>query len=308
MSLLDLRLRRPPLLVALLTFAGGLLAAVFVFRKIRSCTKDDVLLADPSALYTVMLKRRESIGHNVRLFRFSLRRYRQRLGVRVGEHIMLRALAGDRLLMRPYTPVSLCDQRGSFEIIVKIYKAGVSTEFPQGGLMSQFLDTLQPGDEVQIRGPRGKFVYEGHGSFVTAHGDRLPPVKRLGLIAAGSGVTPMLQLLRNMFADSADCTLVRMIDVNRSDKEIIALRELNEYARGHSSTFRICHVLSELPSLELMPGVIQGPLNRYIMAAHLPAPDSNSLILCCGPPALMDKVCRPALADIGYKNEQVLFY
>nr|XP_054922223.1 NADH-cytochrome b5 reductase 2-like [Dermacentor andersoni] len=118
----------------------------------------------------------------------------------------------------------------------------------------------------------------------------------------------MLQLLRNIFADSSDCTLVRMIDVNHSESEIIAHRELNEYTRRHSSTFKICHVLSELPFLEPMPGVIQGPLNRYIMAAHLPAPDSKSLILCCGPPALMDNVCRPALANIGYKNEQVLFY
>ncbi|KAH7969363.1 hypothetical protein HPB52_017126 [Rhipicephalus sanguineus] len=221
---------------------------------------------------------------------------------------MVRALAGNRLLMRPYTPVSPCDRRGTFDIIVKVYKAGVSPRFPQGGLMSQFLDSLQPGDEVQIRGPRGKFVYEGHGAFVTAHGDRLPPVKRLGLIAAGSGVTPMLQLLRNMFADSTDCTLVRMIDVNHSTREIIACSELNDYARSHSSTFRICHVLSEMPSLQLMPGVIQGPLNRYIMAAHLPAPNSKSLILCCGPPSLIDKVCRPALADIGYKSEQVLYY
>ncbi|KAH6935306.1 hypothetical protein HPB50_005058 [Hyalomma asiaticum] len=308
MTFLVSKIRRPQLMVILLTFTAGLLAAVFVLRKIRSRKKDPVLLVDPNALYTVVLKRREPIGRNVKLLRFSLPNYSQRLGVRVGEHIMVRALAGNRLLTRPYTPVSPCDRRGTFDIIVKVYKAGVSPQFPQGGVMSQFLDTLQPGDEVQIRGPRGKFVYEGHGSFVTAHGDRLPPVKRLGLIAAGSGVTPMLQLLRNMFADSTDCTLVRMIDVNRSTKDIIACSELNEYARTHPSTFRICHVLSELPSLQLMPGVIQGPLNRYIMAAHLPAPNSNSLILCCGPSALIDNVCRPALTDIGYKNEQVLFY
>ncbi|KAL1483512.1 hypothetical protein MTO96_033133, partial [Rhipicephalus appendiculatus] len=70
----------------------------------------------------------------------------------------------------------------------------------------------------------------------------------------------------------------------------------------------ICHVLSEITSLKIMPGVIQGPLNRYIMAAHLPAPNSNCMILCCGPPSLIEDVCRPALTDIGYKSEQVLFY
>ncbi|XP_037276749.2 NADH-cytochrome b5 reductase 3 [Rhipicephalus microplus] len=221
---------------------------------------------------------------------------------------MVRALVGHRLIVRPYTPVSPCDRRGTFDIIVKVYRAGVCPQFPQGGVMSQFLDSLKPGDDVQIRGPRGMFVYEGHGTFVTALGDRLPPVQKLGLIAAGSGVTPMLQLLRSIFADSTDCTLVRMIDVNHSPSEIIACSELDDYARTYSSTFRICHVLSEVPSLEMMPGVIRGPLNRYIMAAHLPAPNSKSLILCCGPPSLINDVCRPALADIGYKSEQVLFY
>ncbi|KAH7978272.1 hypothetical protein HPB49_004947 [Dermacentor silvarum] len=71
---------------------------------------------------------------------------------------------------------------------------------------------------------------------------------------------------------------------------------------------RIRHVLSELPSLQLIPGVIQGQLNQYTKAAHISTPDSNSLILCCGPPALITEVCRPALGDIGYNAEQVLFY
>ncbi|KAL1448199.1 hypothetical protein MTO96_044126 [Rhipicephalus appendiculatus] len=252
------KLRRPQLLVVLLTFTASLLAAVFVLRKVRRRIKDHVLLADPSSLYTVVLKRREPIGRNVKLLRFSLPNYTQRLGVRVGEHIMVRALVGNRILVRPYTPVSPCDRHGTFDIIVKVYRAGVSPQFPQGGLMSQFLDSLQPGDDVQIRGPRGMFVYEGHGTFLTTHGDRLPPVKKLGLIAAGSGVTPMLQLLRSIFADSTDCTLVRMIDVNHSTSEIIACSELNDYARTHASTFRICHVLSEITSLKIMPGVIQG--------------------------------------------------
>ncbi|KAL3224150.1 hypothetical protein MRX96_026732 [Rhipicephalus microplus] len=228
--------RDPSSWPVLLTFTAGLLAAVFILRKVRRHRMDPVLLADPNSLYTVVLKRREAIGHNVKLLRFALPSY------------------------------------------------------------------------TQIRGPRGMFVYEGHGTFVTALGDRLPPVQKLGLIAAGSGVTPMLQLLRSIFADSTDCTLVRMIDVNHSPSEIIACSELNDYARTYSSTFRICHVLSEVPSLEMMPGVIRGPLNRYIMAAHLPAPNSKSLILCCGPPSLINDVCRPALADIGYKSEQVLFY
>ncbi|KAH8024699.1 hypothetical protein HPB51_000663 [Rhipicephalus microplus] len=149
MPFLYSKLRRPQLLAVLLTFTAGLLAAVFILRKVRRHRMDPVLLADPNSLYTVVLKRREAIGHNVKLLRFALPSYTQRLGVRIGEHIMVRALVGHRLIVRPYTPVSPCDRRGTFDIIVKVYRAGVCPQFPQGGVMSQFLDSLKPGDDVQ---------------------------------------------------------------------------------------------------------------------------------------------------------------
>ncbi|KAL3224197.1 hypothetical protein MRX96_049613 [Rhipicephalus microplus] len=56
-----------------------------------------------------------------------------RLGFRVGEHVLLYARIGGRTVMKPYTPVSRVDHRGSFDIMVKIYPAGVSRKHPDGG-------------------------------------------------------------------------------------------------------------------------------------------------------------------------------
>ncbi|KAL1475293.1 hypothetical protein MTO96_037393 [Rhipicephalus appendiculatus] len=160
---------------------------------------------------------------------------------------------------------------------------------------------------INIQGPKGRFVYEGRGHFATADGHLLPPVTRLGLVAAGSGVTPMLQLLRHLLSDNADQTTVMMIDVNSSEQDIIARQELDEYAKNHGA-FSIRHVLSRPPPYEGMVEYVPGPLNVDILTEHLPPPDSDTMVLCCGPPRLITEVCEPALRDIGHKPSRVLCF
>ncbi|XP_075730927.1 NADH-cytochrome b5 reductase 2-like [Rhipicephalus microplus] len=209
--------------------------------------------------------------------------------------------------MRPYTPVSCVDHRDSFDIMVKIYPAGVSRKHPNGGLMSQYLDSFKPGDKIEIQGPKGRFLYEGRGQFATAEGRGLPLVTRLGLVAAGSGVTPMLQLLRHLLADNADQTTVMMIDVSSSEQDIIARRELEEYAQHHG-TFSIRHVLSRPPTSGEMVNYVPGPLNLEVMTEHLPPPNSGTMVLCCGSPRFIAGICEPALRKIRYKPNHVLCF
>ncbi|XP_077540014.1 NADH-cytochrome b5 reductase 2-like [Haemaphysalis longicornis] len=213
--------------------------------------------------------------------------------------------------MRPYTPVSLCDQRGSFDIIVKVYMRGTSFVFPAGGTMSQLLDHLKTGDAVQVQGPKGKFRALGRGQFVTEGGTTLYVATHLGLVAAGSGVTPMLQLLRHRFADLSDFTRITMVDVNHSEQDIIVRDELEEYAKKDRRRFKICHVLDDLP--EKIPKATpvqykQGPLTQAILEEMLPPPGPLTLVLLCGPPRLISEVCRPALRNIGHDPMRVLAY
>ncbi|XP_077541205.1 NADH-cytochrome b5 reductase 3-like [Haemaphysalis longicornis] len=294
------------LFAAAAAVVGAFAMAVYWYRKLRVLLGNDVLLGDPSAVYTVSLKRRTRINHNVRLLTFALPNSNQKLGFRTGQHVLLQARIDRRQVVRPYTPVTLSDRKGSFDIMVKVYRAE-ENDCKHGGLMSQYLDKMNPGDTIQIAGPYGSFVYKGRGRFATWTGHKVPHAKRLGLIAAGSGVTPILQLLRHIAADKGDQTLVKMIDVNVSEKDIIANEELYKYAKRFKTTFSIRHVLDMLPPFE-GTGYIQGPLNQDIMAAHLPLPDQRTLVLCCGPPGLMSDVCAPALRSIGHKSSHILFY
>ena len=48
-------------------------------------------------------------------------------------------------------------------IFLKVYFKNVHPKFPDGGKMSQYLDSLEIGDTIDIRGPAGKVVYLGKG-------------------------------------------------------------------------------------------------------------------------------------------------
>ncbi len=53
----------------------------------------------------------------------------------------LRAIVDGKVVARKYTPISRIDRKETFELLVKIYHK--TEQFPDGGVMSQFLDSLQ---------------------------------------------------------------------------------------------------------------------------------------------------------------------
>jgi Na+-transporting NADH:ubiquinone oxidoreductase subunit NqrF len=48
---------------------------------------------------------------------------------------------------------------------VTFCRANEHPKFPEGGKMSQHLDSLAVGDSIDVKGPVGHFVYEGRGKF-----------------------------------------------------------------------------------------------------------------------------------------------
>ena len=53
--------------------------------------------------------------------------------------------------------------------------------------MSQYLENMQPGDKIEVRGPNGRLQYTGNGVFHISVDKKSPPivkkVKRVGMIA-----------------------------------------------------------------------------------------------------------------------------
>jgi cytochrome-b5 reductase len=69
-------------------------------------------------------------------------------GLPVGQHIYLSARINGSLVVRPYTPTSSDEDLGHMDLVIKVYFANVHPRFPEGGKMSQHLESLSLGDTI----------------------------------------------------------------------------------------------------------------------------------------------------------------
>lgn len=247
---------------------------------------------------------KKSISHDVRLFRFVLPTEEQLLGLPVGKHIFLCATIDDKLCMRAYTPTSSGDEVGYFDLVVKVYLKGVHPKFPNGGLMSQHLDSLPIGSVLDVKGPLGHIEYTGRGNFLVHGKHRF--AKRLAMLAGGTGITPIYQVVQAILKDPEDLTEMHVIYANRTEDDILLRDELDAWAHKHDR-FKVWYVVQESKrdGWEYSVGI----MTESILKEHLPHASQDTLALACGPPPMIQFAVQPNLEKLGYdiKNNLLLF-
>ncbi|XP_067161808.1 NADH-cytochrome b5 reductase 3 [Apteryx mantelli] len=263
-----------------------------------------ITLKDPEVKYALRLIDKEEVSHDTRRFRFALPSVDHVLGLPIGQHIYLSARIDGALVIRPYTPVSSDDDKGFVDLVVKIYFKGVNPKFPEGGKMSQYLDSLKIGDTIDFRGPSGLLVYKGKGQFAIRPEKKAEPVlknvKYVGMIAGGTGITPMLQIIRAVMKNKDDHTICQLLFANQTEKDILLRSELEEIQIQNPSRFKLWYTLDRAPeSWEYS----QGFVNQEMIRDHLPPPQDDVLILMCGPPPMIQYACIPNLDKLGYTKD-----
>lgn len=133
------------------------------------------LLENSQEKYAIPLIEKEIISPDTRRFRFGLPSSEHVLGLPTGQHISVSTTINGKLAARSYTPVSSDDDKGYMDLVVKVYFAKVNPKFPDGGVMSQYLENMAIGDTINVRGPNGHLIYKGCGkvairaSYKTPH-------------------------------------------------------------------------------------------------------------------------------------------
>ncbi|KAL2467521.1 Nitrate reductase [NADH] 2 [Forsythia ovata] len=243
-----------------------------------------------------------SLSHDVRLFRFALPSDDQVLGLPVGKHIFLCATIDNKLCMRAYTPTSGVDTVGYFELVVKIYFKGVHPKFPNGGLMSQHFDSLPLGSVLDVKGPLGHIEYTGKGNFLV-HGKH-KFAKKLAMIAGGTGITPVYQVMQAILKDPEDETLMYLIYANRTEDDILLRNELDAWAEEFKDRVKVWYVMSGSIKPDWKYSV--GHINEEILREHIPAASEYALALACGPLPMIQFAVKPNLEKIGYDIKESL--
>ncbi|KAI1232808.1 NADH-cytochrome b5 reductase 2, partial [Lamprotornis superbus] len=260
-----------------------------------------VTLQDPLAKYPLRLLDKEEISHDTKKFRFGLPSTNHILGLPVGQHVYLSAKIDGSLVIRAYTPVSSDETKGYVDLIIKVYHKNVNPKFPEGGKMSQYLDNMKTGDTIDFRGPNGLLVYKGTGTFLIKPNKKSEAEKKfakhLGMIAGGTGITPMLQLIRQITNDPKDSTKCYLLFANQTENDILLRAELEDIAKRHPEQFVLWYTLDRPPKdWKYSSGFVTADM----LKAHLPPPGSETLILMCGPPPMIQFACEPNLDKLGY--------
>jgi cytochrome-b5 reductase len=280
----------------------AILAKMFLFNKKK---KTPITLEDPMMKYPLNLVDNEKLSPDTRRFRFALPSMEHVLGLPVGQHIYLTVKIDGNLVIRPYTPVSSDDDKGFMDLVVKVYFKDTNPKFPEGGKMSQYLENMALGDYMDVRGPSGLLVYNGKGEFAIKAEKKgeavIKTAKKVGMIAGGTGITPMLQLVRQVFKDPEDTTELALIFANQTESDILLRNELEEIANAHPRRFKLHYTLDNAPEEWAYS---KGFINESMIAENLPASGDDTLILMCGPPPMIQFACIPNLEKLGFAAER----
>ncbi|XP_029552812.1 NADH-cytochrome b5 reductase 2 [Salmo trutta] len=266
-------------------------------------------LQDSTVKYPLPLIEKEDISHDTKRFRFGLPSPTHVLGLPVGQHVYLSAKVNGSLVIRAYTPVSSDEDQGFVDLVVKVYYKNTHRNYPDGGKMSQYLDAMSIGDKIDFRGPNGLLVYTGNGKFAIRPDKKseakVRKFKHVGMIAGGTGITPMLQLIRSITGDPADNTKCSLIFANQTEKDILLRDELEEVLKSHSDQLNLSYTLDKPPQDWKYSS---GFVNANMMKEHLPPASNDVLIVMCGPPPMIQHACLPNLSTLGYKTENTFTY
>ena len=200
---------------------------------------------------------------------------------RAGQHYDVRLTAADGYqAQRSYSIASAPEQAGQVELTV---------ERIEGGEVSSYLhDVLVPGDRVEVRGPiGGYFVWE------TKQGGPLL------LIAGGSGVVPLMAMLRHRAAAGAKIP-ARLLYSARGYDDLIYRDELARLAAAGSG-LEVFYTLTRS-----QPAGWTGYARRLdkAMLAEVAQPLRGPQVFICGPTLLVEAAAN-GLEQVGVPAKQI---
>ncbi|XP_059434161.1 NADH--cytochrome b5 reductase 1-like [Corylus avellana] len=267
----SVQMPHPELLGAAVALALVGISAAFLYytNKHRGCL-------NPKKYIKFKLIKKTQLSHNTAKFRFALPTPSSILGLPVGQHVLCRGKDSEGgEVTRPYTPITLDSDVGYFELVVKMYPKGK---------MSHHFRQMREGDYLPVNGPKGRFKYKPG------------QARAFGMLAGGSGITPMFQLIQAILKNPKDKTNVNLIYANVTEDDILLKEELDAFTSKFPDRFKVYYVLNQ-PPVPWNGGI--GFVSKEMIQFHCPAPARDIQILRCGPPP-MNKAMAAHLNALGY--------
>jgi ring-1,2-phenylacetyl-CoA epoxidase subunit PaaE len=203
---------------------------------------------------------------------------------RPGQHLTLRAEVGGEDVRRNY---SLCVAPGDGELKVTVKRIA-------GGLFSNWInDHVKPGDRLDVMEPHGSFTWDF----------REDASNHYAAFAGGSGITPVMSLLRTALAIEPGSRFTLFYG-NRDSQSVIFLEALASLKNRFMDRLQIHHFLAEeAEDIELFNGMLDRSKCGEVLDALID-PAGVAAFFICGPGPMMDAAEETLLAK-GVPQERI---
>lgn len=214
---------------------------------------------------------------------------------KAGQHLPIRFFLDGKEVRRTYTLSS-----SPIEPHLRITVKRVA-----GGLVSNHInDQVQVGHSISARPALGHIYVDCHPSSYRVY----------YLFAAGSGITPMISIVRTVLAQEPHSQL-RLFYGNKSEDTIIFRRELEELAASSGGRFVIAYSLTQPKSdtwsalwrTDLLSGARKGYIDaeavEWFLDSHRPISQDCDYFICG--PATMNSTVRDALLSLNVPQEDI---
>ncbi len=197
-----------------------------------------------------------------------------------GQFLTLEVPLAGSVLRRSYTISSSPSRPYTLSITVK--------KVPMGWMSNWLFDNMVEGFECSVTGPAGRFTCHDH------------PSKKMLFLAAGSGITPTMSMLR-WLADTASDADIAFINNVRTADDIIYHQELLHMSTRMGGRMRLAIVPAVVSPARPWHGPT-GKLNELLVRAY--APDfAERETFVCGPPGYM-AMAKSLLAGMGLRMDR----
>ena len=204
---------------------------------------------------------------------------------KAGQHLTLKATIEGEEVRRNY---SLCTAPDEQDWMVTVKRIA-------GGIFSNWVgDRLKAGDTVDVMPP--------HGSFTT---EFAPNAKRhIVGIAGGSGITPVMSLLRTTLKQEPESQFTLLYG-NRDSSSIIFLEELANLKDRYLGRFSLHHFLAEEEGdIDLFNGMLDRARCDEAILSLVGDPADVDAWFICGPGPMMD-AAEGALLDRNVDKDRI---
>jgi Na+-transporting NADH:ubiquinone oxidoreductase subunit F len=201
--------------------------------------------------------------------------------------------SSDEEVTRAYSMANYPEERGIIMLNVRVATPPPRTQGIPPGIMSSYIFSLKPGDEVTISGPFGEFFAQDT--------DR-----EMCFIGGGAGMAPMRSHIFDQFKRLHTKRKATYWYGARSLNEMFYQEDFDEIARNNEN-FQWHIALSEPQPEDNWTGKT-GFIHQVLYNSYLkdhPAPEDIEYYIC-GPP-LMLKACQDMLDSLGVEEEMIAF-